>query len=105
VNASRHQSEQARMEFEKTKKSARAQIINTVNRLDVSYQRLHVVEKQIELALNRLNIAQERFADGQISELTSLESRIFYLETKDRYLDELKNYLINKIELEHKYAG
>jgi outer membrane protein TolC len=105
VSASRHLSEQARMEFEKTKKSARAEIINAVNRLDVSYQRLHIVEKQIELALNRLNIARERFADGQISELTYLESRIFYLETKDRYLDELKNYLINKIELEHKYAG
>ncbi len=105
VNAAMHQSEQARLEFEKTKKSARAEIINAVNRLDVSHQRLSIVNKQIELALNRLNIADERYANGEISELTWLDSKVFYLEARDRYLEELKNYLISKIELEHKYAG
>lgn len=105
VNAADHQAEQARLEFEKAKKTARAEIINAVNRLDVSFQRLEIVEKQIGLALNRLNIADERFADGQISELTWLESKVFYLETKDRYLEELKNYLVKRIELEHKYGS
>ena len=105
VMASQHQADQSRLEFEKTKRSARAEIINAVNRLDVSRQRLSIVEKQIGLAENRLSIAEERYADGQISELTYLESRISYLEAKDRYLEELKKYLVNWIELDYKYAG
>jgi outer membrane protein TolC len=105
VRAARYEAEQARYEFTRAQRSARAKIVNLINQLDVSYQRLEIIAKQIELAENRLNIARDRYADGQISRLTLLESRIFWLETRDKYLDELKDYLINRIELQSQFAG
>ena len=105
VRASRYQAEQANYEFTRAQRSARATIVNLANEIEVSYQRLSIIRKQIELAQERLEIAQGRFEDGRISQLTLLESRIFLLETKDRYLEELKKYLLNRIELESQYLG
>jgi len=34
----------------------------------------------------------------------TMESRIFYLETKDKYLEELKLFLVTKIDLESKFS-
>jgi outer membrane protein TolC len=79
--------------------------VNLVNQLDVSYQRLGIIRKQIGLAEERLEIAKGRFDDGRISQLTLLESDIFLLETKDRYLEELKKYLLSRIELESQYIS
>ena len=100
VQAAKLEAEQSRLEYVAAEKSAKADIINLVNRLNVSYRRLQIVRQQIDLAENRLNIAQSRLDDGQISELTFLESRISYFETRDKYLEELKTYLLNKTELE-----
>jgi len=105
VKAAKYQAEQAKYEYTRAQRSARAQILNLINQLEVSYQRLDIVGKQIELAKGRLDIARERQADGQISMLTLLESRIFYLETRDRYLEELKTYMVNNIELQGKFIG
>ncbi|MCP4684070.1 MAG: TolC family protein [bacterium] len=105
VKAARYQSQQAEYEYTRAQRSARAQILNLINQLEVSHKRLSIVSKQIELAENRLNIAKDRQADGQISMLTLLESRIFYLETRDQYLEELKAYLVNSIELQGKFVG
>lgn len=103
VRAARYQAEQARYEFTRAKRSARARIVNLVNQLDVSYQRLDIIRQQIDLAGTRLGIADERFAAGRISESTRLESKIFLLDTRHRYLEELKNYLLNRIDLESQY--
>jgi outer membrane protein TolC len=105
VKAARILAEQSRLEYNQARQNTRAEIFNLINQLDVSYKRLGIMEKQIELAYNRLQIAEGRMADGQISEITYLESKVFYLETKDRYLEELKSYLLNKIDLEGKFAG
>jgi hypothetical protein len=105
VKAARLSEEKARIEYERNKSSARAQIVNLINRLDVSYRKLGVLRKQIELSQNRLDIAEFRRDDGQISMITYLESKIDYLEAKDRYLEELKNYLLDKITLEGKYIS
>jgi len=105
VRAARYQAEQANYEFTRTQRSARAKIVSLINQIDVSYQRLDIIRKQIKLAEDRLEIAGGRFADGRISKLTLLESEIFLLETKDRYLEELKAYLLNRIELESQYLG
>ncbi|MBD3401710.1 hypothetical protein GF420_02355 [candidate division GN15 bacterium] len=105
VQAARLEAEQARLEYVSAERSARGEIINLVNRLDVAYRRLDIVRQQIDLAQNRLNIAQSRLSDGQISELTFLESRISYLEAKDKYLEELKNFLLNKAELEGTFVS
>jgi len=104
VQAARLEAEQSRLEYVAAEKSARAEIINLVNRLNVAYRRLGIVQQQIELAENRLNIAQSRLDDGQISELTFLESRISYFEIRDKYLEELKDYLLNKTELQGSFA-
>ncbi len=105
VQASQLEAEQSRLEMERAEKSARGEIINLVNRLDVSFRRLDIVRQQISLAENRLSIAQSRMEDGQISELTFLESRISYLETRDRFLEELKTFLLNKIELDGTFVS
>ncbi len=105
VKAARLSEEKAKIEYERSKRSARAQIVNLINRLDVSYRKLDVLNKQIELAQNKLDIAKFRLDDGQISRLTHLESKIDYLEARNKYLEELKNYLLDKIALEGKYSG
>jgi outer membrane protein TolC len=103
VQAARYQAEQARYEFTRAKRSARSRIVNLVNQLDVSYQRLDIIRQQIDLATERLSIAEGRFDDGRISESTLLESKIFMLDTRHRYLEELKKYLLNRIDLESQY--
>jgi outer membrane protein TolC len=103
VKSAHLETEQAKLEYNRTKKSTRAEIINLVNQLDVSYRRLEIIRKQIELAENKLNIAEMRFDDGQISRITYLESKVFYLETKDKYLEELKSYLTSRVDLESKF--
>ncbi|MFZ5980609.1 MAG: TolC family protein [Candidatus Zixiibacteriota bacterium] len=103
VKASRFKADQARLEFESKEKSAKAEIINLVNGLDVSYRRLGIIRKQVELAEIKLNIAESRLNDGQISRVEYLENKIFYLETRDKYLEELETYLTNRIDLESKF--
>jgi len=105
VKAVRLSEEKAKIEYERTKRSARAQIVNLINRLDVSYRKLDVLNKQIELAKSKLDIAKFRLDDGQISRIIYLESKIDYLEAKDKHLEELKNYLLDKFALEGKYTG
>ena len=105
VKAARLEEEKAKIEYERSKRSARAQIVNLINRLDVSYRKLDVLNKQIELAKSKLDIAKFRLDDGQISRIIYLESKIDHLEAKDKYLEELKNYLLDKIALEGKYTG
>ncbi len=105
VKAARLSEEKARIEYERSKRSARAQIVNLINRLDVGYRKLDVLNKQIELAKSKLGIAKFRLDDGQVSMITYLESRIDYLEAKNKYLEELKQYLLDKIALEGKYTG
>jgi len=103
IKAAHIQAEQAKLEYSREKQKTRAEIINLINQLDVSYRRLEIMKKQIGLAENRLRIAESRFQDGQISNIQFLESKIFLLETRDQYLEELKNYLLNSIDLEGKY--
>ena len=105
VRAAKYQAEQARYEFIRAQRSAQAKIVNLINQLDVSFQRLDIIRRQIDLARERLVIAEGRHADGRISTLTLLESEIFLLETRDTYLEELKKYLLNRIELESQYLS
>ena len=103
VQAAQYQAEQARYELTRAQRSARATIVNLINQLDVSYQRMGIIKKQIELAENRLEIAKGRYDDGRISELTLLETRVSLLETRDKYLEEMKAYFLNRIDLESQY--
>lgn len=105
VRAAEFQAEQARLEYEQAVREAEYEIIDLLNDLDVSYQRLSIIQRQIELSNNRLQIANTRYHDGQISRITYLESRTFNLQQRDRYLEELKTYLTNRIELDYKYVS
>lgn len=105
VKASRIEAEKARIELERAQKVARAEIRNLTEGLDVSYRKLSVLQKQIDLAGERLKIAKFRFEDGQISRITYLETSVEALEARKNYLDELKNYLVDFYELEGKFTG
>ena len=103
VKAARLVEESARLEFEKARKAAKAGIESLLNRLDVSHRKLAVIRQQIMLARNKLDIAQKRFDNGEISDVTFLDARIFYLQSKDKYLDELRNFLVTRLDLDSKF--
>ena len=103
VKAARLAAEQTRLELQKAEKSARADIGGLLNKVDLGHRKLSVLKRQIELAEDRLNIARNRYDDGQISKLTLLESRVSFLEAKDKYLEEMKEYYLTRVELEGKY--
>jgi outer membrane protein TolC len=100
VEAARFEAEQYRLEYERARQTTRAEIINLVNETDVSHRRLQIIAKQVEIAENNLEIARLRHSNGEISEITLLESEVFLLETKDKYLEELNSYLSNRAKLE-----
>jgi outer membrane protein TolC len=100
VEAARFEAEQSRLEYQQARQNTRAEVVNLVNQVDVSYRRLQIMKKQIELAANKLKIAQSRFDNGEISEITLLESEVFVLDSRDKYLEELNKYLTNRATLE-----
>lgn len=104
IKAARLTAKQSKIELERTKKTTKAELVNLVNKLDISNQKLSVLQKQIELADNKLAIAKYRYEDGQISRLEFLESQVYYLEAQDKFLEELKMYYTTKLELEGKYS-
>ncbi len=100
IKAAKLSSQKSKIAFEKIKKSAKAQITTLINKLDISFRKLAVIKKQIELAKNKLSIAEFRHKDGQISTLELFDSKIYYLEAQDKLLLELKEYYKSKFELE-----
>lgn len=105
VKAARITAKKSELEYERAKRSARAEIVDLINRLDIGYRKLGVLRKQIELAKSKLEIARGRLEDGQISGIQYLDSEVSYLEAQDSYLEELAKYLIDKIELDSKYSS
>lgn len=103
VKAARLVEESSRLKFEKTRKAAKAEIENLLNRLEVSHRKLGVIRQQIALAQNKLAIAEKRYASGEISEITMLGSRVFFLQVRDKYLDELRNFLVTRLDLDSKF--
>ena len=103
VKSARLTADQALLEYNRTLKSTKAEVINLIDQLDVGYRRLEIIRKQIDLAFNKLDIAKSRLDDGQISMVTFLASKITYAESRDKYLDELKNYLLNEESLDGKF--
>ena len=100
IKAARISAQKSEIEYEKIKKSAKAEIVTLINKLDISARKISVLQKQIELAQNKLKIAEFRKKDGQISTLEFLESKIYYLEAQDKLLLELKEFYKSKFELE-----
>ncbi len=100
VEAARFEAEQYRLEYQQARQNTRAEVVNLVNQVDVSYRRLQIMKKQIDLAANKLKIAQARFDNGEISEITLLESKVFLLDSRDKYLEELNTYLTDRTTLE-----
>lgn len=105
VRASNYLAEQARLEFERARKTERAALVNLINQITVSYRRLSILSKQLELARQRKQIADGRYADGQISQVTLLESRITVHESRISYLTELSTHVSNVIALEGAFSN
>ncbi len=105
IKAARISEQKSELEYQRARKSVRAEIVALVNRLDVSFRKLNVMQKQIEIAQNKLEIARYRMDDGQISKPEYLDSKVFYLEAQNKYLEELKNYFTIRIDIESKYAN
>ncbi len=105
VRAKEIEAQKAKVELERQRKAAKAEIHALANSVDVSSRKLTVLKKQIELTENRLRIAQIRFDNGEISRITYLESSVAHLEAQKAYVDELMNYLVDMYGLEGKFTG
>lgn len=105
VNAAYLSSEKSRLEFESVRKAIKAEIKDLVNNIGISHRKLEILEKQISLAENKMNIAKFRYDDGQISKMSYNEHYIFFLETRIKYLEEIKKNLIDRAKLTSKYVG
>lgn len=105
VKAARLSAEKSRLEYQKVQKAARSELELLVNKYNVSHRKLAVLRQQVDLAESKFRIADERMKNGEISEITFLASKVFLLEARDKYLGELKNYLLNKADLEGKFTS
>ncbi len=105
IKAARLTAEKSELEYNRARKTTRADIINLINRLDVSYRKMNILDKQIGINKKNLDIAEFRMNDGQISKIEYLTSAVAYLDSRNKYLEELKQYLLDKIDLEAKYPG
>lgn len=99
ARSSRFAAEKARLELERAKHAARAEIDRLLDQLDVSRRRLEILAQQVELAGARLGIAEERFRDGRITRIAHLDAKVAVFEARGKYLLELRDYLVNRTEL------
>ncbi|UCG60720.1 MAG: TolC family protein [Candidatus Zixiibacteriota bacterium] len=105
IKAARITAQKSEIEYQRARKSARAEIVALINQLDISDRKLRVLQQQVDIARDKLDIAQFRLDDGQISTIEFLEGKVFYLEAQNNYLEELRNYLDGRIEIESKYIS
>jgi outer membrane protein TolC len=105
IKAARITAQKSEIEYQRAMKSARAEIVALINRLDVGQRKLDVLMLQVDIAGDKLDIAQFRLDDGQTSTIEFLESKVFYLEAQNNYLEELRKYLDDRIEIESKYIS
>jgi outer membrane protein TolC len=96
--------ERAELELARAKQDARAEILRLTNEVSVGYRRLDVQRSQVEIAAEAVAIAQSRMEDGRLSRTGWLDTRVLLLETRSKYLTELKTYLLNRIALEGQFA-
>jgi outer membrane protein TolC len=104
VKAARLSQEQARLELEKVRKSTQADIMAQIDKANLAYRKLDVLSRQIDIARQQLDIAQGRYEDGQISKLTLLEYQIAFREARKKYLEQTRDYLLARVELEGNYG-
>jgi len=105
VKAAKISAEKSRIEYERAEKSARAELIDLINRIDVSHRKLNILRKQIDLTGDREKIAKFRYDDGQISIINYVVVKVEWLQAQNDYYEELKNYLVDKIDLDGKFTG
>lgn len=105
VKALRFSAEQSRLEYERIQKGARAEITALLNQIDVGYRRLEILQKQIDVHINKVAIVDERFKDGQISRITYLAGVTALYEARLKYLVEMATFLSNKVDLNGKLPG
>lgn len=104
VKAARFQAERARLELQKARQNARAEIARMADQLDVSFRRLEILRKQVELAEERLRIAGTRMEAGRVSRQTYIETRVLVLDAKVKYMKELETYLNTRMRLDQGFA-
>jgi outer membrane protein TolC len=103
VRSAHFEAERARLQLARARQDARAEIGRLLDVLEVSGRRLEILSKQEDLAARKVRIAEERFADERINRVTMLEANVMQLEARVRTLDELKTYLVNRIDLESRF--
>ncbi len=105
IKAARISAQKSELEYQRARKSARADIVALIHKLDISRRKLDVLRQQVDIAKSKLDIAQFRLDDGQTSKMEFLDSKVFHLEAQNNYLEELKSYLSDRIDIESKYIS
>jgi outer membrane protein TolC len=71
--------------------------------VEVSGRRLEILTKQEELADQKVQIARERYDDGRINRVTMLDAQVGLLAAQVKVLEEMKTYLVNRIDLDSRF--
>lgn len=105
VRAARYGSDRARLELERARQTARVDCDRLLDQVEVGRRRLEILNKQVELAADRLEIAIEREADGRITRAALLGARAEVQKARAAYLEELKIHLVQRAELESRFGS
>lgn len=92
--------ESARLEYLSAERSARNNMEILLKRIEINYAKLELLDQELALAERKLRDAEERHAEGIISDATFLENKIYYDEAQKSRLSTLKDYYLDLTELE-----
>ncbi|MFQ5498829.1 MAG: TolC family protein [Candidatus Zixiibacteriota bacterium] len=105
VKASYLKAEKSLLELERAKRTAQYEIADLVSRMDVGHRKIGLLKKQIDIALDRLDIAKFRFDDGQISRIALLDAEVDHLKSRRDFLEELEKYYLDSLSLDAMFAN
>lgn len=105
VKAAHFDADRAKLSLEQARQQARVETANLADQVEVSFRRLEILSRQVELSKEKLAIAEGRLADGRISQVEFLAARISLGETRNKYLVELKTYLLNRNQLAGRFPA
>jgi len=91
--------DEARNRLELTRKTVRLNLETVVNKLNNLDQKDSLLQKEKELARKKLENSQEKHNLGLISDKELLDAEVSYLETEKGYLENLKEFYLQRIEL------
>jgi outer membrane protein len=91
--------DEAKNKLELARKTVRLHLETVVNKLNNLDQKDSLLLKEKDIARRKLGNSQEKLQMGLISDKELLDAEVSYLETEKGYLENLKEFYLQRIEL------